>query len=422
MLHHDNHLSRIMQIVCLLLVAICMAIAYSPITRLNFSDPDDHWMLLKNEYVHPGHYSLAYFGEIFGRVNNVQYSPLNTLYYSSIYRINGYDPYYYHLANVIIHFLNSILVFLLTRELLNAFRVSGAIYIAFITWFLWALNSTHVEPVAWISGSKILLCTCFTLCALILFLKGILNGKRIYLILSFTAFIVSFFFKEQAIITPVLCVIFIFFYNLSGQGKITIKGSNLIILLLFFGCSILFGLHTIKVNYQQSSIIPPIHNYPFSQKILLICYCFSFYFYSVIFPFDLHYNYLFPFEPYGRVPWIVYISPLAVMLAIAFYYWLYRKSASFNLYMLLCCFFLVEIFLELQIIPMTRPAIMGDRFMYFPSIPLLITLSKMGYDFFRSKNAIPAYISFLFLVFYAGSLITRTHHIVDSWINFNLIK
>lgn len=64
MLHHDNYLNRIMQIVCLLLVAICIAIAYSPITRLNFADPDDHWMLLKNEYVHPENYSFAYFSVV----------------------------------------------------------------------------------------------------------------------------------------------------------------------------------------------------------------------------------------------------------------------------------------------------------------------------------------------------------------------
>jgi hypothetical protein len=422
MLSDKTYLNRVTQLTCLLMVALSVAIIYSPITKLSFANPDDHWMLLKNEFAHPAAYSLDYFSQIFHRVNNVQYSPLNTFYYSLILKINGYDPYYFHLANVFIHFLNAILVFLLAREILRSFRVEGAAYISLLTCLLWGINSINIEPVAWISGSKILLCTCLTLCSFLFFIKGFLKDSLPYLTLSFLTFFISFFFKEQAIITPVLLCLFVFFYNLSTTGKVRLKGVYLSFLLLFFLCAVLFGLHTIKVNYDQNLIVPPIHNYPWYQKVILVCYCFSFYFYSVVFPFDLHYNYLFPFEPYASIPPIVYLCLPAIILVVVFYYRIYKKSAGFYLYLFLFSLFLCEIFLQLQIIPMTRPAIMADRFMYFPSIPLLITFSKILFDFFRNKKSMSDYIAFSLFAFYAVSMIIRSNNIVHYWINFNLIK
>jgi len=71
---------------------------------------------------------------------------------------------------------------------------------------------------------------------------------------------------------------------------------------------------------------------------------------------------------------------------------------------------------------MTRPAIMADRFMYFPSIPLLMTFSKFLLDFFRSKRGIPDYIVFSLFAFYAVSLISRSNSIVQYWAGLNLIK
>lgn len=422
MLNDQTYLNRIIQFTGLLIVALLVSIIYAPITGLGFANPDDHWMLLKNKYVHPVAYTFDYFNTVFHRVDNIQYSPLNTLYYSLIFKINGYDPYYFHLANVLIHLLNSILLFLLAKEVLNAFQVDGALYISLIACTIWAINPINVEPVAWISGSKILISTSLTLCSLLFFIKGILNGSLRLLLLSFVVFFISFFFKEWAIITPVLFLLFYFFYNLSHTQKIKLKKRDFFILSLFFACSILFGLLTIQVNYDQREIIPPMRNYPFYQKLLLICYCFCFYFYSLALPFNLHYNYVFPFVPYGQVPIIVYLCPLAVILAVAFYYWLYKRSKNIYLHLLLFGFFFAEIFLQLQIIPMTRPALMADRFMYFPSAPLLITFAKVLYDLFKNKTGISGYISFPLVTFYAVSLISKSNALVYSWINLNLLK
>lgn len=149
--------------------------------------------------------------------------------------------------------------------------------------------------------------------------------------MSFMTYFASFFFKERAIITPVFFLLFIFFYNLSGgQIKIKFNGAILLFLVMLLVCSVIFGLFTIKVNYNQNDISPPILNYPLSQRILLTSYCFSFYFYSLVVPFNLHYYYFFPFDPIGKIPAIVFLSGIGAILVAVFYYWLYKKSKYFN--------------------------------------------------------------------------------------------
>lgn len=124
--------------------------------------------------MHPEKYSFYYFDNIFHRISNIQYSPLNTFYYSLIYKINGYDPYYFHLANVIIHLINTLLVFLLSKQILRAFNIQGASYISLITSFLWGICAVNVEPVVWISGSKILISTFLTLVSFLCFIRGVI--------------------------------------------------------------------------------------------------------------------------------------------------------------------------------------------------------------------------------------------------------
>lgn len=423
MLNDQKYYDRILTLLCLPIIIVCISIVYHPATGIGFSNPDDHWMLLKNDYVHPDKYSLDYFNAIFHRVSYIQYSPLNTFYYSLIYKINGFDPYYFHIANVVIHLINTILVFVLSKQLLSTFNIPNSIAISLISSFLWGICAVNVEPVVWISGSKILINTLLTLVSFIFFIKGIAQKQSWLLIMSFIAFFLSFFFKERAIITPVLFFLFIFFYNFSpGVQKIRFnKAPILLYLSLLLLSSILFGLFTITVNYNQSDIIPPILNYSPFERVLLTSYCFSFYFYSLILPFELHYHYFFPFHPMGEIPLSVYLSVFGVLLACIMYYWIYRKSNHFKFYLFLFCLFIAEIFLQLQIIPVPRPAIMADRFMYLPAIPLLITFTKLVFDFLKN-NKLPNYILILLFSFFAISLIFRSNSIVQNWTDLNLIK
>jgi hypothetical protein len=93
----------------------------------------------------------------------------------------------------------------------------------------------------------------------------------------------------------------------------------------------------------------------------------------------------------------------------------FRKSPQRYLYLLLIGIFLSQLSLELQIIPMTRPAVMADRYMYFPAFAIMLILLTM-LNMNVMKKAIP------FLVLYAICLSLYSHHLVENWFDLNLIK
>jgi hypothetical protein len=96
-----------------------------------------HWMFTDFSYVH-------------------RYMPLGWLGFSAGYTVSGLDPVGYHVAGVILHALNALLVFGVLRLLLERFspgapaadREMGA----GIGGLLWALHPLRVETTSWCSG------------------------------------------------------------------------------------------------------------------------------------------------------------------------------------------------------------------------------------------------------------------------------
>jgi protein O-mannosyl-transferase len=104
------------------------------------------------------------------------YRPLATLTYTLNHQISGLDPWSYHLVNVILHGVTSVLVFRLgiAWGLSNAAAGLGGI--------LFAVHPVHVEAVAAVFGRKDLLATFFTLLMVLGHVRArAWNGWRLYL-------------------------------------------------------------------------------------------------------------------------------------------------------------------------------------------------------------------------------------------------
>src|SRR5882757_7864462 len=115
-------IERVAGILCILLPAL---FCYNHIVVLSFSTPDDRWMLLKNPLVHPVDFSFSYLVKTFTSFNDIQYSPLNTIYYYLVFQINGFDPYYFHLFSFIFHLLNAAIIYGIAKEMLKAFDIAN---------------------------------------------------------------------------------------------------------------------------------------------------------------------------------------------------------------------------------------------------------------------------------------------------------
>jgi hypothetical protein len=85
---------------------------------------------------------------------------------------------------------------------------------------------------------------------------------------------------------------------------------------------------------------------------------------------------------------------------------------------------LIQLSLELQIIPMTRPAIMADRYMYLPSFSLiLLAVSWIVSSFFKnSYHFLTRRLLLMFVLIMFFFFVTYSEQLVFSWSQFNIVK
>lgn len=404
-----------------IIVILLLLIAFQPIPYIGFSRPDDSWMLLDIALVHPEKFTVGYLGKVFNSFNSLQYSPLNTLYYYIVYKVNGYDPYWFHLGSFIIHSANVLLVYIAVKKLLNALQIADGRKLAYLICLVWAIHPLNVESVVWISASKIVLFSFWGLLSFILFMNYYVNKRKYAYWLCLLTFTLSFFCKEQAVVFPLLYMAFQFFYDRKHSSKISFK--KYVHLIPFFVISLLGGLITIKaLNYAVGN--NPLSNFPFSQRVILSFYCLCFYVFNSILPLNLHYHYSFPIQPGNSLPFIFYAFPVGLVAIAGFFFYSIRKLPYFNILLFGVVLFLLHIFLCIQITPLTRPAIMADRYMYLPAIGLLLSLitllhfklkkvSTRGKSWYRY---LPNIIFTLYIIALAG----YSNVLTFNWMKLNI--
>lgn len=105
------------------------------------------------------------------QMNRDHWRPLTTFSYALSFRISGLSPRAFHAANVALHLLNALLVFLLLLLLLrrrDETPGSRRLLVAFLTACVFCIHPLQTESVAWVSQRSNLLFLCFYLLALIL--------------------------------------------------------------------------------------------------------------------------------------------------------------------------------------------------------------------------------------------------------------
>ena len=120
------------------------------------------------------------------------------------YLIAGYNPFIYHLTNIVLHSLNTILIFIF----LNLFFKTEASLLAAC---LFAAHPIHAEAVTWVSGRPYLITSLFILTAYLLYHNiavAVNDGRRI----NFMRYLLCFFiFSYYMIINFSFNFIFPFF-------------------------------------------------------------------------------------------------------------------------------------------------------------------------------------------------------------------
>jgi tetratricopeptide (TPR) repeat protein len=136
-------------VLTILVIVIATAIAYSSLYRNEFIEFDDNTYITKNDHVKSG-LSLegAKWAFSFEEKAGNYWQPLTWLTFLGIYRIFGLNSTAFHITNLLIHILNSLLLFFLLK------RMTGRIYPSGLVAALFALHPLNVESVAWAAEMK----------------------------------------------------------------------------------------------------------------------------------------------------------------------------------------------------------------------------------------------------------------------------
>jgi tetratricopeptide (TPR) repeat protein len=132
--------------VCLFLAAITF-IVFGQTFHYGFVNFDDSVYVYENPVVSGG-LTLKGIAAMFTHVECNFYHPLTMISLMLNDQLNGLQPGGYHLANVLLHTLSAILLFLVLR------RMTGFTWRSAFVAAVFAIHPLHVESVAWVSERK----------------------------------------------------------------------------------------------------------------------------------------------------------------------------------------------------------------------------------------------------------------------------
>jgi tetratricopeptide (TPR) repeat protein len=183
------------------LLALSAAALFARAVGHDFTNWDDDHYLLKNPLF--DRLSWAAVGEVFTSFICVNYHPLTILSYLLEFSIAGFEPWIYHLTNVLLHGAAAAAAYLLGRTWLESRPA------AFLAALVFAVHPLKVESVAWISERKDVLCALFYFAALAFYGRRLDGGGAACYWLALAAFILALLSKAMAVSLPAVLVIYI---------------------------------------------------------------------------------------------------------------------------------------------------------------------------------------------------------------------
>ncbi|MBN1912807.1 MAG: tetratricopeptide repeat protein [Candidatus Omnitrophica bacterium] len=303
---------------------------------------------LKNEFVSD---------DLAGIVNNPSISKVFlapdpvAFSYSLNYLIAKLDPAAYHLFNIILHALNSILVFFL----LSLFFKERACLLGAL---LFAAHPVHTEAVTWISGRPYLMFTFFLLASFLFYTRAT-TGERINVAKS-AASLTAYLFALYCSVFSFAFVFIPVFYDITfSKGR---RGRRLwwmfFVLALWrlftLGSGIRERVDLVNLSNKGASLANPVYNtaYSFFSHLKLLFW-----------PADLTLYH----EPNIVSFWVLAAEVFILSVLLLSLPYLFKKAKELFFALLIFIMFLSPTYS-----PVGISWLVAERYLYFPSLALSI--------------------------------------------------
>ena len=327
-------------------------VVYIPTLDNALTNWDDMAYVTKNPLVTNPNFHAILTTDLLGN-----YHPITIWSLVLNYKMSGANPAGYHWLNLILHLVNTALVFLFLHRF-----TGGRLWTTVAGSLLFGIHPMHVESVAWIAERKDVLYALFYLVGLIVYLRYLDRRHWAWLIATLAAYVLALASKPAAVVFP-LTLLLLDWYR---RRKFTM--GVLLEKVPFFILSVVMGLLTLTAQKATGAIGT---NWGPFDKLVFASFGTLMYIVKLFLPFGLSAIYPYPnvegrgigAEFYAAFAVVVLLIPLAVIAC--------RRSriVAFGL-----GFFLINVFLVLQFATVGQ-AVMADRYTYLPYIGLVLALA-----------------------------------------------
>jgi protein O-mannosyl-transferase len=346
-----------------LLVALVTAFAFLPSVHNGFTDWDDPFYVTDQPLIR----DLSPHGiqALFTTFVEGNYHPLTMASFAVDYHFWKLDPRGYHIENIALHVLVTLLVFAFVLLLTRSRWMSA------VTALFFGIHPLHVESVAWVSGRKdslyalLYLASCISY---VLWARGRKPGA-IYYAAAILLFALSLLAKGMAVSLPLALLAIDFYF----QRKPSVK-TVLLEKAPFFLIALGFGYLAVVAQARQGAV-QNLASFAFPERILFACYGISAYLIRAVAPLNLSALYPYPLRTAGGgLPLVYYLAPLG---ALAFAAGVLASLRSGRAVAFGALFFLANVAMVLQLLPVGS-AVIADRYTYLSFVGIGFILASLA--------------------------------------------
>jgi hypothetical protein len=360
---------------------------YYPALGNNFVNWDDTVYVYENSYLTAP--DIDFIKWSLSTFRNSNWHPLAWISLSLDYAFWELDPAGYHLTNIVLHAINTLLVTLLTGFLFKKAMDSldgSILFAAALVGIVFGLHPLHVESVAWVSERKDVLYAFFWLLSVIVYIRYAssvtLKRRRLYYFICLTIFLLSLLSKSMAVTLPVVLLI-LDFYPLK---RLNLRKDFVKIAILeklpFFLLSLIFSIVTI-IAQKKGGAMEAMNYLSLPERLWGAVKAIGFYLVKTVWPVNLV-----PLYPLrlniSQLTW-EYPGSLFIVLCITAISLRLRKRAP--VIIAAWIYYLITLMPVIGIIQVGAQAA-ADRYMYLPVLGPLMVLAALNSKIWKTGKKV----------------------------------
>lgn len=317
-----------------------------------------------------------------------------------IYKFAALNTWPYHLFNISLHVINSILVLVF---LLGFFGVVPSFFGA----FLFASHPVQTEAVSWISGKSYLLLCAFLISSFLLYKKAASSDIRkikftpfrfgMLYILSILLYVLALFTAWQAVLYPGMIILFDVTYN-RWREKIKLWVPFVFITVIWL------VIKSYLINARITSLTADMGGSGLSNPLYNISFSLFEHAKLVFWPIKLTIYH----EPLSCSLRVLAVQIFLLMVAVCFSPWLFKKAKP-----IFFALGLYALFLGTTYSPVMISWLLAERYLYIPLISFCM-LAAFFLEKYFSKGKIKE-AALVFLIILIGACSVRTIYRNEDW-------